>query len=106
MGQAAFANTAAFTVDVDGTPLQLHPVSMGNPHCVVFVDQPTETLARQLGPLIERLSIFPDRTNVQFVRVIDRQTLEVQIWERGSATPFPPAPAVALLRQSRVDLDW
>ncbi|MFG0751759.1 diaminopimelate epimerase, partial [Pseudomonas sp. TYF_14] len=83
MGQAAFANTAAFTVDVDGTPLQLHPVSMGNPHCVVFVDQPTETLARQLGPLIERLSIFPDRTNVQFVRVIDRQTLEVQIWERG-----------------------
>jgi len=83
MGQAAFSYTAAFTVDVGGTPLQLHPVSMGNPHCVVFVDQPTETLARQLGPLIERLSIFPDRTNVQFVRVIDRHTLEVQIWERG-----------------------
>lgn len=83
MGQAAFVDTAPITETVDGITLQLHPVSMGNPHCVVFVDQPNETLARRLGPIIERLSIFADRTNVQFVRVIDRQTLEVQIWERG-----------------------
>ncbi|QXH54766.1 diaminopimelate epimerase [Pseudomonas maumuensis] len=83
MGRATFSETTEFTVAVDGTPLQLNPVSMGNPHCVVFVNQPTETLARQLGPIIEQLSIFPDRTNVQFVRVIDQHTLEVQIWERG-----------------------
>ncbi|MCY1437308.1 Diaminopimelate epimerase [compost metagenome] len=61
----------------------MNPVSMGNPHCVVFVEQPDELTARSLGPIIEHLEHFPNRTNVQFVRVIDRNNLEVRIWERG-----------------------
>lgn len=83
MGRARFLDIAEPKVAVDGEEFELNPMSMGNPHCVVFVAQPTETLAWRLGPLIERLSIFPERTNVQFVRVLDRQNLEVQIWERG-----------------------
>ena len=63
--------------------LELHAVSMGNPHCVVFVDSPTAELARQFGPLIELLTLFPGRTNVQLVRVLNRQQIEMQIWERG-----------------------
>ncbi|WP_044274443.1 diaminopimelate epimerase [Pseudomonas fluorescens] len=83
MGTARFIETTESTCLIDGTELLLNPVSMGNAHCVIFVAQPTEILARNLGPIIENLSIFPDRTNVQFVRVIDRKNLEVQIWERG-----------------------
>ena len=59
-------------------------VSVGNPHCVVFVEENAVQLARQLGPVIEVASQFPNRTNVQFVRVINRHTIEVEIWERGA----------------------
>jgi len=59
-------------------------VSMGNPHCVVFVDEPSENLARSLGPLIEHNALFPNRTNVQFAKVVDSKTLRIQIWERGA----------------------
>jgi len=83
MGMATFTKTERHAVEVDGTHLHLFPVSMGNPHCVVFVDQPAEALARKLGPIIEHLPLFPNRTNVQFVQVIDRRNLMVQIWERG-----------------------
>ena len=50
-------------------------VSMGNPHCVIFCDEPTDRLVHKIGPVIEKLPIFPDRTNVEFVKVIDDKTL-------------------------------
>lgn len=83
MGRARFLTLTEPQVVIEGVALELHAVSMGNPHCVVFVDSPTAALAKQFGPLIERLTLFPDRTNVQFVRVLNRQQIEVQIWERG-----------------------
>ncbi|PWB30454.1 diaminopimelate epimerase [Pseudomonas sp. SDI] len=83
MGRATFPTTPSFSVTLDGQALELYPVSMGNPHCVLFVDQPSEALARLLGPQIEHLAQFPTRTNVQLVQVRDRSNLEVRIWERG-----------------------
>ncbi len=59
-------------------------VSMGNPHCVVFIDEPTPDMARRFGPSIENNPLFPERTNVQFVKVVDRHTLQIEIWERGA----------------------
>jgi len=59
-------------------------VSMGNPHCVVFVDDPTPGLAKRLGPLVEHHRLFPERTNVQFATVLDRHNLRIEIWERGA----------------------
>lgn len=59
-------------------------VSLGNPHCVLFVDAPTASLARQFGPAIEHDPRFPDRANVQFVQVTDRRSLRVEVWERGA----------------------
>ncbi|QIL91399.1 diaminopimelate epimerase [Microbulbifer sp. SH-1] len=59
-------------------------VSMGNPHCVVFVDHPSKELAYRLGPKIEEHSIFPNRTNVQFVKVIGSNLIQIEIWERGA----------------------
>ncbi|MDT4847659.1 Diaminopimelate epimerase [compost metagenome] len=83
MGSAQFPDPDTLEVSVEGRVLRLHPVSMGNPHCVIFIDQPDEHTARSLGPIIEHLEHFPNRTNVQFVQVIDRNNLEVRIWERG-----------------------
>jgi diaminopimelate epimerase len=59
-------------------------VSMGNPHAVIFADAIDETTVRTFGPLIERHALFPQRTNVQFVRVANDQTVEAMIWERGA----------------------
>jgi len=59
-------------------------VSMGNPHCVIFVENPDPELAKRLGPLVERHPLFPDRTNVQFAKVLDRHSLKIEIWERGA----------------------
>jgi diaminopimelate epimerase len=59
-------------------------VSMGNPHCVIFVAEPTPELARRLGPLVERHPLFPARTNVQFAKVLDRHRMRIEIWERGA----------------------
>ena len=59
-------------------------VTVGNPHCVVHADQVTPALATRLGPLLERHELFPNRTNVQFVRVVDRNRIEIEIWERGA----------------------
>lgn len=64
--------------------LEFCAASVGNPHCVVHVDQPSEAMARELGPLIEHHTSFPKRTNVQFAKVEDRTKLRVEIWERGA----------------------
>jgi diaminopimelate epimerase len=58
-------------------------LQMGNPNCCIFVDSFDDLDWRRLGPLIENHKQFPDRTNVVFIRVLDRETLEVRIWERG-----------------------
>jgi len=68
----------------DGTTVTATAVSVGNPHCVVFVDRLDTEACKRLGPLIERHPAFPQRTNVQFARVADRRTLDILIWERGA----------------------
>lgn len=68
----------------DGTVLTVTAVSVGNPHCVVFVDRLESAECRRLGPLIERHPAFPKRTNVQFARVAGKNILDILIWERGA----------------------
>jgi diaminopimelate epimerase len=68
----------------DGTSLSVTAVSVGNPHCVTFVDRLDEGECRRLGPLIERHPAFPNRANVQFARVSARDALDILIWERGA----------------------
>jgi diaminopimelate epimerase len=59
-------------------------VSVGNPHCVVFVGRLDEAETRRVGPLLERHAAFPQRTNVQFARAASPDTLDIMIWERGA----------------------
>ena len=59
-------------------------VSMGNPHCVLFVDDAAQVNLSVVGPLIETNSVFPKKINVEFVQVIDKQKLRMRVWERGA----------------------
>jgi diaminopimelate epimerase len=68
----------------DGEKVTATVVSVGNPHCVVFVDRLDEAETRRVGPLLERHPVFPQRTNVQFARAAGPDTLDIMIWERGA----------------------
>jgi diaminopimelate epimerase len=59
-------------------------VSMGNPHCVIFVKDFSEIDLYKDGPQIETLKIFPENTNVEFAHIVNRQAIEVKVWERGA----------------------
>jgi diaminopimelate epimerase len=72
------------TMSVGGRSLSYSAATIGNPHCVVLCDRPSEAETRALGPLIESDPRFPQRTNVQFLAVLARDTLRIEIWERGA----------------------
>ena len=70
---------------VDGKEYRMTCVSMGNPHAVIFVDQDVRELPlEQIGPSFENHERFPKRINTEFARVLDRRTVEMRVWERGS----------------------
>jgi diaminopimelate epimerase len=72
------------TFVIEGTELRYCAATIGNPHCVMIQDEISEEEARRLGPHIETDPRFPNRTNVQFVKVIDRNNIQLEIWERGA----------------------
>jgi diaminopimelate epimerase len=71
-------------VTVDGEPLRFTAVTVGNPHCVVHGGDVSAQQARRLGPILETHPLFPERTNVQFVQVLDPHRIQIEIWERGA----------------------
>lgn len=74
----------AAPLTVEGKEYQITCVSMGNPHAVVFCDEVANLNLCEIGPLFEHNEIFPERVNTEFVKVIDENTLEMRVWERGS----------------------
>jgi len=71
-------------LDVAGTVLSVTCVSMGNPHCITFVDALTDELVLGVGPKVEKHSAFPRRVNAEFVVVNRRDDATMRVWERGS----------------------
>ncbi len=69
---------------VDGVEYKVTCVSMGNPHCVTFVEDTKSLDLEKIGPSFEHHQVFPDRVNTEFVQIIDRQTVNMRVWERGS----------------------
>lgn len=68
----------------DGQEFEATCVSMGNPHCVIFVEKATDELVLGVGPIIEKDPVFPARTNVEFVEIKSRTEVHQRTWERGS----------------------
>lgn len=71
-------------IEVDGEKFNFTAVSMGNPHCVIFVDKITDELVWGAGPKIEKHELFPKKVNVEFAKVINAGNIEMRVWERGS----------------------
>lgn len=71
-------------IEIEGVVLNFCAATVGNPHCVVLSNDPTPEEARRYGPLIEVEPRFPNRTNVQFMKVLDRNNIRIEIWERGA----------------------
>ncbi len=72
------------TLVVGGRSFSFCAATVGNPHCVLPLSSISEELARAVGPGIEVHSLFPNRTNVQLLQVLDRNNISIQIWERGA----------------------
>lgn len=95
-------------IDVAGRPLTITAVSVGNPHCVVFVPALADVDLETLGPFLERHPAFPNRTNVQFAEVRSRRRIAILIWERGAGVTMASgssacAVAAAAVRKGLAD---
>lgn len=77
-----------YPLDVQSRIFRCSFVSMGNPHCVIFLDEDIEPLPSVYGPAIENHTLFPQKTNVEFVRVVSSSRLSMRVWERGSGETF------------------
>lgn len=71
-------------INVNGTEYRMTGVSMGNPHAVVYVEDVKGLDIETIGPAFENHERFPNRVNTEFVKVLDRNTVEMRVWERGS----------------------
>ena len=69
---------------IDGEEITYSAATIGNPHCVIITDAISPELAKRLGPKLEIHRIFPNRTNVQFMKIMDRANIKIEIWERGA----------------------
>ncbi|WP_312117326.1 diaminopimelate epimerase [Brevibacillus reuszeri] len=72
------------TIEVDGEVFTMTAVSMGNPHAIIFVDEVRDEDVTTYGPKIEFHQWFPERTNVEFIQILNRKEIHFRVWERGS----------------------
>jgi len=83
-GTEPISKVVNIPIEFDGHRLFATCVSMGNPHCVIFVPEATDELVLKIGPQIERDPRFPQRTNVEFIEVVSPNEVRQRTWERGS----------------------
>lgn len=72
-----------YIIEIDEKQYQVHPIGMGNPHAVCFVKNVDEFDVPRIGPILENYKYFPNKTNVEFVEILDDETIKVRVWERG-----------------------
>ncbi|MEN3334522.1 MAG: diaminopimelate epimerase [Blastocatellia bacterium] len=73
-----------YPLHLGGDMIEVTCLSMGNPQCLIFVSDLERVNLAELGPLLEHHPLFPDRANIEFVRVVSRDEIEIRIWERGA----------------------
>jgi len=71
-------------MEVNGRTIEFCAATIGNPHCVIVKSEISAAEAKEMGPLIENEPRFPNRTNVQFMKILDRANIQIEIWERGA----------------------
>ena len=93
-------------LDVNGTYYSVTCVSMGNPHCVVPVEDPDHLKISRIGTLFEHHEVFPDRVNTEFIRVLDRSHVQMRVWERGSGETLACGTGACAVAVACVLNDW
>lgn len=83
MGKVSFLKENE-QIEIKGRCYPFYAVTIGNPHCVLPMETVSAELAKDLGPLIETHLKFPEKTNVQFLQIIDEKNIKIEIWERGA----------------------
>lgn len=83
MGKVTFAKLNK-PIKIKNKSFMFTAASIGNPHCVIVVGKTTPELAKTYGPFIETHKFFPKKTNVQFMQIINRRSIKIEIWERGA----------------------
>lgn len=73
-----------YPVEIEGKEVEITFVSIGNPHAVIFMEDIDSLEIEKIGPKIEYHPLFPERTNTEFIEIIDREQLKMRVWERGS----------------------
>ena len=71
-------------MDINGRTVEYCAATIGNPHCVILKSDISAAEAKEIGHLIENEPRFPNRTNVQFMKILDRSSIQIEIWERGA----------------------
>lgn len=71
-------------IEVGGKVYRFYAATVGNPHCVLPLEKISPELAREIGPVLETHPLFPNRTNVQLLKILDRKNIQIEIWERGA----------------------
>ena len=108
MGEPEQTSELPEKIEVDGTEYEFTGISMGNPHAVLFMDEIDSLELETIGPKFEFHKRFPDRTNTEFVKVIDRTHVKMRVWERGSGETWAcgtgaSATAVACVLNGKTD---
>ncbi len=76
-------NVIDYRVEIDNKEFKINAISMGNPHCIIFTEDDSEQMAKTYGPKLETLDLFPEKTNVEFVKILSKDRIKVDVWERG-----------------------
>lgn len=71
------------SLEIEGKTFTVNCLSVGNPHCVILVNDVQDFPVHDLGPKIETLEVFPEKTNVEFMQVLNRDEAKIRVWERG-----------------------
>ncbi|WP_071515663.1 diaminopimelate epimerase [Geitlerinema sp. PCC 9228] len=74
----------ATSLEAAGRPWQVTAVSMGNPHCIIFTENADEIALETIGPQLENHPAFPERTNTEFVEIVNPSLIKMRVWERGA----------------------
>lgn len=76
-------NPLGFEINAKDKYFIANAISMGNPHCVIFTEEDTKFLAQNYGACVEKNELFPEKTNVEFVKIYSRNYMKLDVWERG-----------------------
>ena len=87
MGETVISNVK-YIIEIDEVQYQVHPINVGNPHAICFVRDVEKFDVAKIGPILENYKYFPNKTNVEFVQVMDENNIKVRVWERGVGETF------------------